>query len=174
MAAITPSAAPSNTQATWLRRLLTSATTSNGSGGGPTVVGPGNCSTIQSAPGAAGRCERAEPARICPNAYRCAGTSFLCRRCAHDTRTNAHDTRTNATAACAACCPAWFGRDCATGELKAVSDPTERCQARTSCPAPEPAAGAARNGASTVGPTGSSSGFVALLLLLLAVALLHA
>lgn len=90
---ITPSAAPQGANSlNWLRQLPRGVTASNGL----TFSTVATCTTINSAANAVGRCERAEPARICPNAY----------------------------------------RDCTTGELKTVTDPTQRCTARTTCPQP--------------------------------------
>lgn len=92
---ITPSAAlEGQNSLAWLRQLPAGVTASNGL----TFSTAAACDSINTAANAVGRCDRAEPARICPNAY----------------------------------------RDCATGELKTVTDPTQRCTARTTCPEPTP------------------------------------
>lgn len=63
---ITPSAAPNGTTLTWLRQLPAGVTASNGL----TFTSAATCSSIVSEANAADRCQRAAPARICPNAYR--------------------------------------------------------------------------------------------------------
>uniref|UniRef100_A0A383V7H6 Uncharacterized protein n=1 Tax=Tetradesmus obliquus TaxID=3088 RepID=A0A383V7H6_TETOB len=83
---ITPAAAAANAQLNWLRQLSDSQVLS--------FSGPADCADVKTAANAADRCSRAQPARICPNAY----------------------------------------RDCATGELRTVTDPSQRCEAQTVCP----------------------------------------
>jgi hypothetical protein len=63
---LTPSAAPEGTTLSWLRQLPTGVTASNGL----TFTSAANCADISTTANAANRCERAAPARICPNAYR--------------------------------------------------------------------------------------------------------
>lgn len=50
----------------WLRQLPTGVTASNGL----TFTSAADCPGISTAANSADRCQRAEPARICPNAYR--------------------------------------------------------------------------------------------------------
>lgn len=65
---ITPSAAPEGDNTLgWVRQLPAGVTASNGLSFSTAAA----CSSISTAANAAGRCGRAEPARICPNAYRC-------------------------------------------------------------------------------------------------------
>lgn len=70
---ITPSAVPAETTPatlTWLRQLPSGAAGVTGRNG-LTFATAASCSSISSAANSADRCVRADPARICPNAYRC-------------------------------------------------------------------------------------------------------
>eukprot|EP00879_Flechtneria_rotunda_P006791 GHRR01007135.1.p1 GENE.GHRR01007135.1~~GHRR01007135.1.p1 ORF type:complete len:459 (+),score=184.18 GHRR01007135.1:244-1620(+) len=104
---ITPAALPGNTQLTWLRQLSASASALKHNS-------PAQCEAIKTAEGDAARCQRAAPARICPNAY----------------------------------------RDCTTGELKTVTDPTQRCDVRTVCQD----ATSTSNSSGTATPTKNAAG----------------
>jgi uncharacterized protein YciI len=66
---ITPSAAAANAPLKWLRQLSESQVLA--------FSGPADCADVNTAANAADRCSRAEPARICPNAYRCGHDGVL-------------------------------------------------------------------------------------------------